>query len=46
MTIKSPGGQDRGGKEANMKFQNGMWWYKGKSYATLHEALVAIWPSK
>lgn len=36
--------QAGGGKEADMKFQNGLWWYKGKSYTTLHEALVAIWP--
>lgn len=46
MTIKAPALTHRGGKEANMKFQHGMWWYKGKSYNSLHEALTAIWPRK
>lgn len=29
-----------------MKRYKGRWYYQGKSYATLHEALVAIWPRK
>ena len=33
------------GKEEPMKHQNGMWWYKGESFATLHEALVSVWPA-
>lgn len=26
-----------------MKFQNGIWSYKGKTYSSLYEALVDIW---
>lgn len=29
-----------------MKFHHGMWWYQGKSYDSLHDALVDIWPQK
>lgn len=27
-----------------MKCVNGVWYYGGRSYATLYEALVAVWP--
>ena len=27
-----------------MKYHNGIWNYRGKSYPSLHEALLAIWP--
>lgn len=27
-----------------MKCISGIWYYRGQSYATLHEALVAAWP--
>lgn len=27
-----------------MKCVGGIWFYQGRSYATLHEALVAAWP--
>lgn len=27
-----------------MKCVNGLWCYRGQSYATLYEALVAVWP--
>lgn len=27
-----------------MKCVNGVWYYKGRSYATLREALAAVWP--
>ena len=27
-----------------MRFYKGLWWYKGQSYATLHDALVSAWP--
>jgi len=30
----------------NMKYSNGMWHYKGKTFATLHEALLSVWPKK
>lgn len=26
-----------------MVHRDGKWWYKGKAYDSLHEALVAIW---
>ena len=43
----SPVSQTGERKEANrMKFQNGLWWYKGKSYPTLRAALEAVWPKK
>lgn len=27
-----------------MRFRDGKWWYKGKSFDTLHEALLSAWP--
>ncbi len=27
-----------------MRHFNGLWWYKGQSYATLHDALLSVWP--
>lgn len=27
-----------------MKHVNGIWYYQGRSYATLCEALAAVWP--
>lgn len=27
-----------------MKRVNGIWYYRGRSYPTLYEALVAVWP--
>ena len=27
-----------------MKRVNGVWYYRGQSYATLYEALAAVWP--
>lgn len=27
-----------------MRFYNGLWYYRGKAYATLHDALLAAWP--
>ncbi len=27
-----------------MKRINGVWYYRGRGYATLHEALAAAWP--
>ena len=27
-----------------MKRVKGLWYYRGKVYATLHEALLAVWP--
>ena len=35
-----------GRKEGSMKYHNGVWSYKGKTYASLYEALVANWPKK
>jgi len=29
-----------------MKYQNGMWSYGDKTYSTLHEALLSVWPKK
>lgn len=29
-----------------MRYHKGMWYYKGKTYSSLHEALVANWPKK
>lgn len=26
-----------------MVFQDGIWQYKGKAFASLHEALVSVW---
>ena len=26
-----------------MKFINGLWYYQGRTYATLREALLAVW---
>lgn len=33
-----------GRKEGHMRFYKGLWWYKGQSYPTLHDALVSVWP--
>lgn len=27
-----------------MKRENGIWYYRGKTYATFHDALRAAWP--
>ena len=27
-----------------MKYFNGVWYHQGQSYATLYEALAAVWP--
>jgi len=27
-----------------MKYTAGCWYYQGKAYATLHEALLEAWP--
>lgn len=27
-----------------MKYINGLWHYQGQNYATLYEALAAVWP--
>lgn len=27
-----------------MKYHNGLWYYEGREYATLREALRAAWP--
>lgn len=27
-----------------MKYINGIWFYQGRSYATLYDALSAVWP--
>lgn len=32
------------GGGASMKYQQGAWRYRGRVYATLHEALRAVWP--
>lgn len=29
-----------------MRKQNGLWYYRGKAYPTLHEALLAVWPER
>ena len=29
-----------------MKYHNGVWSYKGKTYTSLYEALVANWPKE
>lgn len=29
-----------------MKFYNGLWHYKGQTYPTLREALLAAWPER
>lgn len=29
-----------------MKYQNGVWSYRGRSWPTLREALVAVWPGR
>ena len=29
-----------------MVHRDGKWWYQGKVYNSLHDALVAIWPKK
>ncbi len=41
---KRPRLAGRGGKEANMKFQDGKWWHKGKPFTTLRDALLSVWP--
>lgn len=28
----------------DMKYSNGKWSYDGKTYSTLHEALISAWP--
>ena len=39
------GQQADGRKEVQgMRYQNGYWYYRGKRYATLKEALKAVWP--
>ena len=37
-------GEKKGGK--GMRCYHGVWYYQGKQYSSLHEALVAIWPNK
>ena len=37
-------GHRNGRKEGSMRFYKGLWWYKGQSYPTLHDALVSVWP--
>lgn len=27
-----------------MKYTKGVWYHRGQSYTTLHEALAAVWP--
>ena len=34
-------GRQKGGK--GMRYHMGMWYYQGKTYESLHEALVANW---
>lgn len=29
-----------------MSFRDGLWHYQGKTYATLREALLAVWPGR
>lgn len=29
-----------------MSFYDGLWNYQGKTYASLHEALLAAWPAR
>lgn len=29
-----------------MKHYKGRWYYQGKSYSSLHEALLAAWPER
>ncbi len=43
---KCPGGPDRGGEVKSVVHRDGKWWYKGKSFDTLHEALLSVWPKK
>ena len=42
--VVETGTAEKGGKP--MKRINGIWHYRGKQYATLHDALVANWPKK
>ena len=44
MTKKVPGVGHRDEEVKRMKYQNGLWWYKGKSFESLHEALLSVWP--
>jgi hypothetical protein len=43
LVMTAPGRQ-KGGK--TMRHYHGVWYYKGKTYSNLHEALVANWPNK
>ena len=29
-----------------MKYQNGVWTYKGQRWPTLRETLLAVWPAR
>ena len=40
-----PGCDPDGRKEANMRYHKGLWFYKGKTYHSLHEALADNWPN-
>ena len=39
--VKAPG---RGGE--HMVHRGGKWWYKGKAFDTLHDALIAAWKQR
>ena len=42
--IKSPGATNTGAEGGeDMRYHLGMWYYQGKTYNSLHEALVANW---
>ena len=44
MQIKSPGATNTGAEGGeDMRYHMGMWYYQGKTYKSLHEALVANW---
>ena len=41
---KQPVRQHRGEEVKRMKYHDGKWWYKGKAFDTLREALLSVWP--
>lgn len=40
---KPPGSSGRQGGGEPMKYHMGVWYYQGKTYKSLHEALAANW---
>ena len=44
--INAPVMEAPGREVKSMVHRDGKWWYKGKSFDTLHEALLSVWPKK